>query len=224
MKMIGVGFGRSGTMSIKQAFEDLGAGQCFHMIDLIRNPDKVGPWHDATIKGDVDFDAMFDGFDATIDWPGCTFWRELIDAYPDAPVLLNYRDFDGWYRSMKNTIYDIRKTAMRGELKQDANRPAPSPQLWEVIGTLVWQRDLDGHFEDFEENIDVVRGIYERRIEMLREEIPSDRLVEFELGVSGWPEICGILGVPEPERDFPHAHETDEFRAEFGLPPLEKVA
>jgi len=220
MKLIGVGFGRSGTMSIKQAIEDLGEGPCFHMIDLIRNPDSVGPWHDAVIKGNVDLDAMFAGYKATIDWPGCTFWRELIDAYPDVPVLLNYRDFEGWHKSMTNTVYDIRRHAMRGELTQDANRPAPSPELWQVIGTVVWDRDLEGHFEDFEENKDAVREIYERRIETLREEIPSDRLVEFELGVSGWPEICGALGVEEPDREFPHLHDTDEFRAEFGLPPL----
>jgi len=84
MKVIGVGFGRTGTMSIKQALEDVGAGPCFHMIDLIRNQDRVGPWHDAAVKGDIDFEAMFAGYDATIDWPGCSFWRELMQAYPEA--------------------------------------------------------------------------------------------------------------------------------------------
>ena len=216
MKVIGVGFGRSGTMSIKQAIEDLGAGPCFHMIDLIRNSDKVPAWHDAAVKGNVDFDAMFAGYDATIDWPGCTFWRELLEAYPDAPVLFNYRDFDGWYRSMTNTVWALRQAAQKGELKPDASRPQPSPELWQVIGTLIWERDLEGKFDDEA----AARKIYEGRIETIRSEVPADRLTEFELGSAGWPEICGMLGVEEPDHEFPHLHETNEFRAEFGLPPL----
>ncbi|MDQ3433294.1 MAG: sulfotransferase family protein, partial [Actinomycetota bacterium] len=68
MKVLGVGFGRSGTMSLKAALEELGAAPCLHMIDLIRNNELIPPWHDAAIKGDVDFDRMFAGFEATIDW------------------------------------------------------------------------------------------------------------------------------------------------------------
>lgn len=85
MRVIGVGFGRSGTMSLKHALEEVGAGPCFHMIDLIRDPDNVDPWHDAAVRGEKDWDAMFSGYDSTIDWPGCTFWEELIEVYPDAP-------------------------------------------------------------------------------------------------------------------------------------------
>jgi len=117
---------------------------------------------------------------------------------------------------MTNTIYAIRQAAQKGELKPDANRPQPSPQLWEVIGTLIWQRDLQGSFEDK----DATRAVYEERIETIRREVPSERLTEFELGDAGWPEICGMLGVEEPDHDFPHLHETNEFRVEFGLPPL----
>ena len=216
MKVIGVGFGRTGTWSLKNALDEIGAGPCFHMLDLIRNPDIVGPWHDAAIKGQPDWDAMFDGFDSTIDWPGCTFWRELIEVYPEAHVLLNVRDFDGWLRSFNNTIYAVRKAAMAGELSEDSSRPEPSPQLWEVIGNVVYERDLEGKVDDPE----ALRELYHDRIETIKATVPAERLTVFELGVDGWETLADMLGVEAPDTEFPHLHDTDEFRAEFGLPAL----
>ena len=164
MKVLGVGFGRSGTMSLKQALEDLGAGPCLHMIDLIRNNELIPPWQEAAIEGNVDFDRMFEGFESTIDWPGCTYWKDLIEYYPDAPVLLNYRDFDGWYKSVNNTIVAVRKASMAGELKPDTNRPQPPPELWQVIGKLIYEVDFQGNVEDEA----WMRDMYYARIEEIK--------------------------------------------------------
>jgi len=217
MKVLGVGFGRSGTMSLKAALEEVGAGPCLHMIDLIRNNDLIPPWKDAALEGNVDFDRMFAGFESTIDWPGCTFWRELIDYYPDTPVLLNYREFDGWYKSVKNTIVAVREASQKGELKPDANRPAPPPELWQVIGTLIYERDFQGKFDDE----DWMRDMYYARIEEIKATVPAGRLTVFKLeDQPGWAPIADMLGVEAPQTEFPHLHDTDEFRAEFGLPAL----
>jgi len=204
-------------MSLKAALEELGAGPCLHMIDLIRNNELIAPWHDAAIEGDVDFDRMFAGFESTIDWPGCSYWRELIEHYPDTPVLLNYREFDGWYKSVKNTIVAVREASQKGELKPDANRPAPPPELWQVIGTLIYERDFQGKFEDE----DWMRDMYYARIEEIKATVPAERLTLFKLeDQPGWAPIADMLGVEAPQTEFPHLHDTDEFRAEFGLPAL----
>jgi len=218
MKVIGAGFGRTGTMSLKHELEQLGAGPCLHMIDLIRQNELIEPWHDAAVKGqDPDWDAMFAGFDSTIDWPGCSYWRELIDVYPDTPVLLNIRDFDPWYKSCINTIWAIRQAAQAGTLDGDGSEDPPPPELWEVIGTLIYGHDFQGNFEDE----DWMRRNYAERIEEIKSTVPSDRLVIFRLeDQPGWTPICEMLGVEEPAEDFPHLHDTNEFRAEFGLPPL----
>jgi hypothetical protein len=217
MKVIGVGFGRSGTMSLKQALEDLGGGPCLHMIDLIRNNDLIPPWQDAAIDGNVDFDRMFEGFDSTIDWPGCTYWKDLIEYYPDAAVLLNYRDFDGWYKSVNNTIVAVRKASMAGELKQDANRPPPPPELWQVIGKLIYDVDFQGKVEDEA----WMREMYAARIEEIKATVPAERLTLFKLEDNdGWTSLAAMLGVEAPTKEFPHLHDTNEFRTEFGLAPL----
>jgi len=217
VKVIGVGFGRTGTMSLKAALERLGAGPCFHMIDLIVGEDRdalIPKWAQVA-DGEADWHDVFDGFEATVDWPAAARWREICDAFPDAPVLLNVREFDGWYRSMQNTIRAAKVTPPE-ELQQDANRPPPNPLLWQVIDRLIWEGDFQGRFEDEP----WVREMYDARIAEIEATIPPDRLTVWELGVDGWEPLAAMLGVDAPDEPFPRLHDTAEFRSEFGLPAL----
>ena len=105
---------------------------------------------------------------------------------------------------------------MAGELAEDANREGPSPELWGVIEQLIWQGDFQGKFQDKE----WVREMYFDRIETIKNAVPSERLIMWELGVDGWEPICEALGKPVPDKPFPRLHDTNEFRTEFGLEPL----
>jgi hypothetical protein len=217
VKVIGVGFGRTGTMSLKAALERLGAGPCFHMIDLIVGEDRdalIPKWVDVA-DGQADWQDVFDGFESTVDWPAAARWREICDAFPDAPVLLNVREFEPWYRSMENTIRAAKVTPPE-ELRQDANRPPPNPLLWQVIDRLIWEGDFQGRFEDKA----WVREMYVARIAEIEATIPPDRLTVWELGVDGWEPLAAMLGVAVPDEPFPRLHDTAEFRSEFGLPAL----
>jgi len=217
VKVIGVGFGRTGTMSLKAALERLGAGPCFHMIDLIVGEERdalIPKWVDVA-DGQPDWQDVFDGFEATVDWPAAARWREICDAFPDAPVLLNVRPFEPWYKSMENTIRAAKVTPPE-ELQQDANRPLPNPLLWQVIDRLIWEGDFQGRFEDKA----WVREMYDARIAEIKATIPPERLTVWELGVDGWEPLAEMLGVDVPDEPFPRLHDTAEFRSEFGLPTL----
>lgn len=163
----------------------------------------------------VDWNEVFDGWEATVDWPAASVWRDLIAAFPQAPVLLNVRDFDGWYRSVQNTILAVKLAARAGELAQDANRDQPAPELWGVIERLIWEGDFQGRFEDRA----WVQRMYEERIEEIRATVPAERLTIWNLG-DGWEPLARMLDVPVPTHDFPRLHDTNEFRMEFGLPAL----
>lgn len=218
MKVLGVGFGRTATMSLKAALEQLGAGPCFHMIELItgENAERdLAHWTRVARGEQVDWHEVFHGWEATVDWPACSSWRELIKAFPDTPVLLNVRDFDGFYESAIHTIRAIWEAGESGGTAPDASRPAPPPALRGVIGKLIWEGDFQGRFADRE----WVREMYERRIETIKETVPADRLTVWNIG-DGWEPLAAMLGVKAPAEDFPHLHDTDEFRAAFGLPPL----
>jgi hypothetical protein len=219
VKVIGVGFGRTGTMSLKAALERLGAGPCFHMIDLIMGPDRerdIPRWQRVASGEAVDWQEVFDGWEATVDWPAAARWREICDAFPDLPVLLNVREFDGWYESVANTIYAAKAAAQAGALVPDANRPPPDPRLWGVIDTLIWHGDFEGRFEDK----GWVREMYEQRIAEIQATIAPERLTVWTLGEDGWDPLAKMLDVPVPDESFPRLHDTAEFRAEFGLPAL----
>ncbi len=201
MQVIGVGFGRTATMSLRGALTELGAGPCFHMIDLINGPERerdLALWTRIADGEQVPWAEVFDGWEATVDWPGCTFWTELVDAFPDAKVLLNVRDFDGWYASSANTLLAIKQAAIAGELEPDANRPQPSPLLWGVIERVIWQGDFQGRFEDR----DAMRTLYEERIATIRATVAPERLTVWKIS-DGWAPLAAMLGVDVPETPSP---------------------
>ena len=45
LKVIGAGFGRTGTLSLKIALERIGFGPCYHMMEVFPRPDHVAKWH-----------------------------------------------------------------------------------------------------------------------------------------------------------------------------------
>src|SRR5262245_39057269 len=115
MKLIGAGFGRTGTMSLKAALERIGYGPCYHMSEVFEHPEHATLWA-AAAKGELsDWSDLLGGYEATTDWPGCTFWRELMDAYPEAKVLLNVRDPERWYTSVENSFLAMRRQLPEGE-------------------------------------------------------------------------------------------------------------
>ncbi|MEM7348031.1 MAG: sulfotransferase family protein, partial [Chloroflexota bacterium] len=104
LKVIGAGFGRTGTTSLKLALEQLGFDQCYHMKEVMRNH-KARAWYRISLGKAVDWDKIFEGYQATVDWPGCAYYKELMEQYPEAKVLLTVRDPDSWYDSALETIY-----------------------------------------------------------------------------------------------------------------------
>ena len=103
MKVVGAGLGRTGTMSLKFALEQLLGGRCYHMME-VGAAGHVDTWYEASIGRDVDWHPLLADFDAIVDWPGAAFWESLAAAYPAALVLLSHRPLDQWYESAVATI------------------------------------------------------------------------------------------------------------------------
>lgn len=198
MKIIGAGFGRTGTASMKAALEHLGFGPCYHMLDVIPNPGRIEDWRGVVDDGDRDWARIFAGFGSTVDWPGCAYWRELLDAFPGAKVLLTTRDPQRWYDSVYNTIYGFYMS------EADPAVPGESATTFRsTIGKLIWNDTFDGRFEDRDHAIEV----FEKHNEQVRRSVPADRLLEYQVG-AGWGPLCDFLGVDVPEEDFPHVNDT----------------
>ena len=111
MRVVGAGFGRTGTTSLKAALEVLGFGPSYTLSEVFRKPKHVRFWEAASDPAgvEVDWEEFLAGYGVTVDWPACSFYAELMERYPDAKVLLSVRDPERWYESTRNTIYKITK-------------------------------------------------------------------------------------------------------------------
>ncbi len=200
MQLIGAGFGRTGTLSLKGAIEMLDAGPCYHMMEVFRNPSHVKLWHDAAIGQRTDWDVLFSNYAATVDWPGCYFWRDLVERYPNAKVLLSIRDPEKWYKSVHDTIYQSMRSPPADA--SDAQR-----EMLAMARKIVLENTFDGRFEDRK----YAMGVFEHHNAAVRDAVPPERLLVYEVG-SGWEPLCAFLDRPVPAEDFPHLNTSEGFR------------
>ena len=195
LEVIGAGFGRTGTMSLKVALEELGFGPCYHMIEVFEHPEHVSLW-EAAIRGEpLDWEKIFGSYQAAVDWPTAAFYNELMKVYPHAKVLLTIRDPEKWYESTKNTLYPT----------EFASEPSP---IMRMAAKLLWEQTFDGNFEDRRYAIEV----FKRHNEEVKKHVPPERLLVYEVK-EGWKPLCEFLGVEIPEeKPFPHLNDTEAFK------------
>jgi len=198
LDVIGAGFGRTGTLTLKTALERLGFGPCHHMVEVIGNPEQVPFWNRAASGQPVDWEDVYGAYRSTVDWPSCHFYRQLAERYPAAKVILSTRDPERWYESMKDTIL---RTMADMELADEP--PADHPM---IFGWMIITRDTFNH--DFSK--DNVIAALERHNAEVQRTIPAERLLVFE-AAQGWEPLCAHLGVPVPDEPFPRVNDRAEF-------------
>ena len=202
LDVIGAGFGRTSTFSLKNALETLGFTRCYHMFEVRRHHPEHRPLWAAAHRGEaVDWEALFAGYRASVDWPSCNLWRELAGFYPDAKVILTARDPDEWYDSVMRTIYPSSQ-AMRTD--DDPQRR----EAGEWVNTVVWQHVFDGRMNDREYAI----AVYKRHIASVHEAIAPERLLSLNPR-SGWGPLCEFLECPVPDIPYPLVNTTEDFLA-----------
>lgn len=206
IEVIGAGFGRTGTLSLKLALERLGFDRCYHMMEVFQNPRHVDEWLRATRGEDVDWRALFRGYRASVDWPACNFWELQLRAFPDARVVLSVRDPQRWYQSVMQTIYP-------GSLEARASDDPGARKFADMAFELIWDGTFHGRIEDEEHAIDV----FQAHNDYVRGHAPADRLLEFE-AAQGWEPLCEFLGCEVPREPFPRVNTTEEFQARRATP------
>jgi hypothetical protein len=201
MDVIGAGFGRTGTLSLKVALERLGFGPCMHMLPLLDDPERASLFHRAA-EGDLaSLDKALTAHRSTVDWPGTYFWRVLAQRHPDAKVVLTVRDPQRWYDSAHETIFQAAMHAPAG-----ADEPLAAGI--EMARAVVWEGTFGGRFADREHAV----RVFTEHNAAVRREIPGDRLLEFEVA-QGWEPLCDFLEVPVPVEPFPLTNDTASFQA-----------
>jgi hypothetical protein len=200
LKVIGAGFGRTGTLSMKAALERLGFGPCYHMVEFIQHPDH-GPLWIAALRGEkIEWDRVFAAYESATDWPACNFWRELADRYPEAKVVLTVRDPERWWKSVDSTIF----AAYRSDELPGSDAVAAQMR---PMAELLMETTFDGRVSDKEH----VLLRYDEHNERVRAGVAPERLLVFDVA-QGWGPLCDFLGVEAPDEPFPHLNEGANFQ------------
>ena len=200
LKVIGSGLGRTGTMSTKLALEQIGFTKCHHMVEVFMHPESLPLWI-AAGEGKPDWDAIFDGYQAMVDHPGCAYWRELMDFYPDAKVLHTVRNPDKWFESTQATIFAPGRVP--GRPGGPGGDGGPMQTFFNHLHD--W---YGGDIHDRAFMLDFFR----RHTEAVIAGVPKDRLLVFEVA-QGWEPLCAFLGVPVPDTPYPRENTTADFQA-----------
>lgn len=194
LKVIGAGFGRTGTDSMREALNILGFGPCHHMRELLADPEHRQAWRRVHAGEKPDWDKLLGAYGSCVDWPSARYWPELIAAYPDAKVLLTWRDAESWWKSFSQTILPVILADTETE------ETAPGSQLLSL-------RVFGGKALTKEHCI----AVYEANVADVKANVPADRLLVYEIG-SGWAPLCAFLGVDIPDQPFPSVNTTAEFQ------------
>ena len=203
LDIIGAGFGRTGTFSLKSALEQLGFGPCYHMVEVVREPERAQHWIDAADGRPTDWNKVFAGYRATVDWPGCDYWRELVELFPNAKVILSTRDPESWYRSTQNTIFN----------QSNKDRFEAIPHMLRMMHAIA-NRNFGGSLSDHDRLI----AAFNAHNAAVQAAIPASRLLVYR-AEQGWGPLCAFLGVPVPDQPYPVANTTEEFQARVAQPP-----
>ena len=209
MKVLALGLGRTGTASLRAALKELGYNDCYHMMSAsVENPPDCLVWQDAFAAkydgkgkfGREEWDQLLGHCQAVCDWPAVAFAKELIEAYPEAKIIITTRDVDSWHAStMKTVNWRANDPELRALANFDWGAGLYYPMLrkfWDVF-----------FYGDFEKRGKERFHEYYKEIRSL---VPPGQLLEFRVS-SGWRPLCEYLGRPVPSTPFPRSNDTEYF-------------
>jgi hypothetical protein len=205
LQVIGAGFGRTSTLTLKIALEQLGFGPCYHMTEVFGHPGHAELWEKSAREGSDGWKTALAGYKSSVDWPSCHFWREQMKAWPDAKVILTEREPHVWYKSISQTILP----AMTRAIPFDAN-PVAAAQM-RMGKLIIEERTFGGHTGEAH-----VLEVYRAHNAAVRREVLPEKLLVFD-APQGWEPLCRFLGVPVPATPFPKTNSTEEFRTRARL-------
>ena len=190
MEVIGVGIGRTGTLSLKVALEKIGFAPCYHMLDVIMHPGDIKIWLAIGGGKDLDWKKLFKKYKAGVDYPFPTNYLKYLEKNPNTKVILTIRDPEDWYESAKETIYPIQRVLINWL------------PFGKIVGrTTIWHKLFNGRFKDREFAIDV----FKKHIEEVKVNVPKEQLLIYNIK-EGWGPLCEFLNVQIPRESFPHVN------------------
>jgi hypothetical protein len=211
LQVIALGLSRSGTQSLSFALRQLGYDDVYHGLQLVEGrTEDIPQWYrltkakqhnDKAFLCKEEFDKVLGNCMAVTDMPCCSFGPELMDAYPDAKVVLNRRaDTAAWEKSIRSTLMGMLSTwwaqvllwfdkdlCWRGLLNSEVFEAMVVNPLLQAEGGM--QAGYEKYYKDMEQ--------------LCREKGRECIVWGPE---QGWNPLCDFLGHEKPKTDFPRGN------------------
>eukprot|EP01084_Bolivina_argentea_P093148 167553_1 len=229
LKVIGCGFGRTGTKTLKHTLEQLGYGPCYHGIEIFANRHHVDEWikiAETKHKSNIDWNKrIFADVNATqiyyssMDWPAAHYYKYLHDYYPNAKFILTVRDSEKWYNSMMNTFVPKPVKWEKGLLFTLLYRwivfSDKFQRKFKVMEDKVYANDFGGLW-NFHKNKTLIIQQFKQHIENVKQYIDKDRLfiIDWERKDQKvmFMELCKFLHVEYNGQTFVKLNDTKTMR------------
>jgi hypothetical protein len=221
MRLIGAGLPRTATTTQMIMLEALGL-PCYHMRDMMADLATSVPQFRKALEGNADWDEIFEGKESAVDWPASYHWRELIEVYPDAKVLLSVRDADSWVRSMQNTINQIAfGDGLLHHLCWAQYAIDPVYAAWiDLMLEMMWSER--GAMAETNGEPDKMAVKMQEWNQAVIDTVPAERLLVWH-PKDGWEPLCELLEAPVPDQPVPRVNDTENFQKNLIMGPAIKA-
>jgi hypothetical protein len=212
IKIIGAGLPRTGTNTLKSSLEKLGYTKTYHMKELLVHPENLTYWQTLKETGTTQWDELYNGYQASVDFPAYPWYKEHMKQYPDAKVILTVRPFEKWHSSVYSTIWQAGPQTVPQKIAM-LTKLLFNPRLRSVIKCVKLAKEMifgvsfQGRFLDK----DFAEKMFNKHIEDVKAYVPADKLLVFDVS-EGWGPLCNFLGVPEPAEPLPHLNKRENFK------------
>jgi hypothetical protein len=216
IKIIGAGFPRTGTNTLRESLEKVGYVKTYHMKELLLHPENLSYWQTLRETGTTQWDELYNGYQATVDFPAYPWYKEHMKRYPDAKVILSTRPFEKWYDSFYNTIW-LAQNPSEEQKKEMGEKMKFNPRLQTVMKVMQFAKEtiIEEHFQGRFLDKDFVKKIFDEHHEAVKGYVPADNLLVFDVA-EGWGPLCEFLGVEEPAEPLPHTNKKEDFHIMVG--------
>jgi Sulfotransferase domain len=211
MRVVGAGLMRTATTTQMFALERLGFSPCYHMRDVLADLEGQLPLWEAAADGAADWERTFGDALSTVDWPSARYYRELMEHYPEALVVLSVRPAADWVESMKRTVWAIYFGDSPMQYLNGAR--ASVDELWRrylaLMRRITWEPGGALAGGDIESDSGLAAAM-ERWNEQVRRDVPPERLLVWD-PAEGWDPLCAFLGVEVPDEPLPRLNDSAAF-------------
>jgi len=216
IKVIGAGFPRTGTNTLRESLTRLGYVKTYHMKELIVHPEHLHYWETLSKTGTTNWEELYNGYQATVDFPCYPWYKEHLLHYPDAKVILTVRPFEKWHASVYSTIWQAQNPP-ESQRAAMGERLASDPRLRSVMQVMEFAKVhfMDGPFQGKFLDKEFAEKAYNKHHEEVKKHVPAKQLLVFDV-CEGWEPLCKFLDVPVPEEPLPHTNKREDFKVMLG--------